>query len=89
MQRRLKKSLLKDARILKLLLQLSSIKISKKFVYEVKITKKEYLKMLKMRFISTLLSMSNKDLSNGIKEINSKYKNILKFNDNLICITVK
>tara|TARA_A100001015_G_C14470981_1_gene511723 strand:- start:349 stop:546 length:198 start_codon:yes stop_codon:yes gene_type:complete len=60
-----------------------------KFVYEVKITKKEYLKMLKMRFISTLLSMSNKDLSNGIKEINLKYKNILKFNDNLICITVK
>ena len=89
MQRRLKKSLLKDARILKLLLQLSSIKISKKFVYEVKITKKEYLKMLKMRFISTLLRMSNKDLSDGIKEINSKYKNILKFNDNLICISVK
>ena len=89
MQRELKKSLLKDIRILRLLLQLSSIKISKKFVYEVKITKKEYLKMLKMRFISTLLSMSNKDLSNGIKEINSKYKNILKFNDNLICITVK
>ena len=89
MQRRLKKSLLKDARILKLLVQLSSIKISKKFVYEVKITKKEYLKMLKMRFISTLLRMSNKDLSDGIKEINSKYKNIIKFNDNLICITVK
>ena len=89
MQRELKKSLLKDIRILRLLLQLSSIKISKKFVYEVKITKKEYLKMLKMRFISTLLRMSNKDLSDGIKEINSKYKNILKFNDNLICITVK
>ena len=44
--------------------------------------------MLQMRFISTLLSMSKKDLLNGVEEINLRYKHILKFNDNLICISL-
>ena len=72
-----------------MLLKLSSTKVQKRFVYKVKISKKEYLKMLKRRFISTLLDMSAKNLINGIKEINLNFGNILKFNDNLICITVK
>ena len=89
MKQKLKKSLYRDLKISNLLLKLSSTKVQKRFVYKVKISKKEYLKMLKRRFISTLLDMSAKNLINGIKEINLNFGNILKFNDNLICITVK
>ena len=86
MEKKLNKSFKRDFKISNLLLKLSTSRILKRFVFRVKITKKQYLKMLQMRFISTLLSMSKKDLLNGVEEINLRYKHILKFNDNLICI---
>ena len=89
MRKKLKKSLNRDMKIMNLLLKLSSIKDLKRFIYKVRITKSVYLKMLKKRFISTLLNMPAKDLKNGIKEINLNFGNTLRFNDNLICITVK
>ena len=50
------------------------------------IKKKKYLEMIKNRYISTLIPLSKKQLVLGIQEINSKYKNILRFKDKLICI---
>ena len=41
--------------------------------------------MIKNRYISTLIPFSKKQLM-GIQEIESKYKNIVKFKDKLICI---
>ena len=64
-------------------------KILKKFIYKVKIRKKKYLKMIQDRYISTLLSMTTSELSDGVKEINFKFDKILKFNDNLVCIIIK
>ena len=89
MKKKLKRSLQRDKMILKFLSQLNSSKNSKKFFYKVKITKKKYLKMIQNRFISTLLPMTKKQISNGIKEIDLKFNKILKFNDNLICIILK
>jgi len=89
MKKKLKRSLKRDEMILKFLSQLNSSKNPKKFFYKVKITKKKYLKMIQNRFISTLLPMTKKQISNGIKEIDLKFNKILKFNDNLICIILK
>ena len=61
-------------------------KNSKKFVYNVKIQKKKYLEMIENRYISTLIPLSKKQLIQGVQEINSKYKSILRFKDKLICI---
>ena len=89
MKNKLTKSLKRDKKILDLIIRLYTNKIIKKFIYKVKISKKKYLKMIKKRYISILLQMSMNELSNGIKEINSKFDKILRFNDNLICIIIK
>ena len=89
MKNKLTKSLKRDKKILDLIIKLYTNKIIKKFIYKVKISKKKYLKMIKKRYISILLQMSMNELSNGIKEINSKFDKILRFNDNLICIIIK
>ncbi len=45
--------------------------------------------MVSGRFISILLSFSNKQIMSGIDEINLKYKKKIKFNDKLICIIIE
>jgi hypothetical protein len=64
------------------------MKNKKKFIYNVKISKKDYLKMINKRYISILLSLSEKEISKGIEEINSKYGNFLSFKDKLNCIVL-
>ncbi len=56
------------------------------FKFKVKISKKDYLKMLRNRYISCLLKFTNKDIIMGIKEINFKYKKNIQFYDKLNCI---
>ena len=79
-------SLKRDMKILKIITKLYPRRIQKKFVYNVKIQKKKYLEMIENRYISTLIPLSKKQLIQGIQEINSKYKSILRFKDKLICI---
>ena len=86
MKIKLNKSLERDKKILKLITKLFPGRIKKKFIYNVKIDKKKYLDMIKNRYISTLVSLSKKQIYSGIQEINQKYKNTLKFKDKLICI---
>ena len=86
MKKKLKKSLERDKIISKLLSKFNYRKVSKKFVYRVKVTKKKYVKMIQNRFISTLLPLTEKEILNGIKEINVTFNNILKFNDNGKCV---
>ena len=59
------------------------------FNFEVNISKQKYVKMIKERYISCLLNMSNKEIKIGINEIKSKYKSQIKFTDTLKCITYK
>ena len=54
----------------------------------VNINKNKYLKMIKERYISTLLSFTEQDLQKGLNEINLRYKNKMKFRDKLICLSL-
>ncbi len=86
MKIRLTKSLKRDKKILELISKIFPHRSQKKFIYSVKINKKKYLKMIKNRYISTLIPLSEKQLLRGIQEIRTKYKDKLKFRDKLICI---
>jgi len=86
MKKKLIESLKRDKKILKIITKLYPNRIMKKFIYKVKINKKNYLKMIQNRYISILLTLPKKELLKGIKEINLKYKNNIKFNDKLICV---
>ena len=86
MKQKLNQSLKKDILIWKKLLQLNIKKSTTKFDFKVNIKKNIYLKMIKERYISTLLRFSSLQISNGIIEINLKYKKNILFNDKLKCI---
>ena len=74
------------------------IKIIKKYLYKyeevnfkfkVNISKKNYLDMLKNKYISCLLNLTKKDIEDGQKEIKSKYKTNIQFYDILNCLIYK
>ena len=88
MKKKLTKSLKRDKKILKFISEIYSIEKKKRFAYDVKISKKDYLRMIKKRYISTLLTLSEEEISKGIKEINSKYGNSLRFMDKLTCVVL-
>ena len=89
MKRRLQKSLKRDKMIHNYISKLFPKKKLKYFTYKVRIKKEKYIKMISERFISILLNLNDYQILSGIKEINLKYKNNLKFNDKLICIIIK
>ena len=89
MKTKLIKSLKRDKKILKVITKAHPCRVKKKFIYKVEIIKKNYLKMIQNRYISTLLSLPKKELLKGMKEINLKYKDNIKFNDKLICVILK
>ena len=81
------KSLRRDEIILRSIkLNLRNYKINY-FKFQVKISRKEYLHMVKNRFTSCLLKFSNKELKYGIEEISKRYKKKLIFYDKLISIS--
>jgi len=86
MKQKLNQSFKRDILIWKKLLQLNIKKNTTKFNFKVNIKKNIYLKMIKQRYISTLLKFSSLQISNGINEINLKYKKNILFNDKLKCI---
>ena len=86
MKQKLNCSFKRDNLIWKKLLQLNIKKNITKFNFKVNIKKNIYLKMIKQRYISTLLKFNSLQISNGINEINLKYKKNILFNDKLKCI---
>ena len=89
MKKKLNISLKKDKKLFDFIVKDNPKVTIKKFIYEVQISKKKYLKMINNRYISTLLNFSEKHIINGSNEIRQKYKNILKFKDRLICFIIK
>jgi len=87
MRRKLTKSLKRDKKILKFIMKLYPYK-KNKFTYRVKIKKNKYLRMIKARYMSTLLSLTKEQLQKGLDEINFRYKNNIKFKDKLICLSL-
>ena len=86
MKQKLTQSFKRDNLIWKKLLQLNIKKSITKFNFKVNIKKNIYSKMVKQRYISTLLKFSSLQILNGINEINLKYKKNILFNDKLKCI---
>jgi len=89
MKEKLNQSFKKDIAIWKYILQLNFKKNITKFNFKVSVKKKIYLKMIKQRYISTLLKFSSVQILNGINEINLKYKENILFNDKLNCLILK
>ena len=89
MEKKLRISLNKDEKLFNLILKNRAKMKVKKFTYEVKILKIKYLQMIRNRYISTLLSLTDEQIAGGIIEIKNNYKNILKFKDRLICFILK
>src|SRR5210317_2004275 len=88
MHLKLQQSLSKDKKIINFIIKTNKC-INKKFIYKVKIKKQKYLKMVKDRYISTLLDFNLKDIEKGSKEIKLKFQNEIKFRDKLRCIVIK
>ena len=89
MRKNLEKSLKRDEILFKLIKKnLKKISYSN-FNFKVNISKQKYVKMIRQRYISCLLSMSSKEIKLGISEIKSKYKNQIKFTDTLKCISYR
>ena len=83
------KSFQKDKRLLKLMMKnLKNARINS-FSFKVNLSKSKYIRMIKDRYISCLLNLSNEELKKGVNEIKSNYKNQIKFTDTLNCINYK
>jgi len=89
MRKKLKESLKRDEKLFKFIKKnLKEISYTN-FNFKVNISKQKYIKMIRERYISCLLNMSNKEIKLGISEIKSKYKNQIKFTDTLKCISYR
>ena len=87
MKENLEKSLKKDELLFKIMK--NNLRKTKNFYFNfnVTISKKKYLWMIKSRYISCLLDLKESEINNGLDEIKFKYKNIIKFVDTLKCIS--
>ena len=89
MRKNLEKSLKRDEALFKIIKNnLKKISYTN-FNFKVNMSKQKYVRMIKERYISCLLNMSNKEIKFGISEIKSKYKNQIKFTDTLKCISYR
>ena len=79
----------RDQKILRFINGLYPGSISKMFSFKVKISREKYVEMIKNRYISTLLNLSNAEILKGISEISRKYNKRLNFRDKLICRILK
>ena len=89
MKKKLSKSLKRDQKILRFINGLYPGSISKTFSFKVKISREKYVEMIKNRYISTLLNLSNTEILKGIGEIRGKYNKRINFKDKLICLFLK
>ena len=89
MRKNLEKSLKRDEALFKIIKKnLKEISYTN-FNFKVNISKQKYVRMIRERYISCLLNMSNEEIKYGISEIKSKYKNQIKFTDTLKCISYR
>ena len=89
MKKQLNNSLKKDEILFKIIRKnLKRIKESN-FNFNVKISKKKYVTMIKNRYMSCLLNLSKKEMNKGIDEINFNFENQLNFTDTLKCLSFR
>ena len=86
MKKKLRESLKRDKKIIRFISQEYPRIKKRRFSFRVKMSKNKYKKMIKNRYISTLLNFNIQEITKGIDEIQSNYKKFLNFNDKLICL---
>ncbi len=86
MEIELQKSLKRDEYLFKIIKK--NLKNTRDFYFNFKvvISKKKYLWMIKSRYISCLLRLTEKEVNKGLDEMKLNYKNNIKFVDTLKCI---
>ena len=89
MKSKLLKSLKRDKDLLKLVKKNLKKYRNYNFYFRVNLKKKKYIQMIRNRYISCLLDISESEIKKGINEIKSNYKNQIKFTDTLNCINFK
>ena len=89
MKQKLDDSLKRDEKLFKIIKKKLKRTNESYFNFKVNISKQKYLKMVKSRYISCLLDLNNDEISKGISELRSKYKDQIKFTDTLKCISYK
>ena len=89
MKSKLLKSLQRDEDLIKLIKNNFKNFRTHNFNFKVNLPKSKYIRMIKNRYISCLLNISDKEIKKGINEIKSNYKNQIKFTDTLNCINYK
>ena len=82
----LDRSLSNDKILIKLIKKYFKRYKIKRFSFKVKISKLNYINMIKKRYISCLLNISQSRLKEGVEQLKIKYKKKLIFNDKLICL---
>ena len=89
MKSELLKSLKKDEDLLKIIKNnLKNYRINN-FNFKVNLPRSKYIRMIKGRYISCLLNISDKELKKGINEIKFSYEKKINFTDSLNCISYK
>ena len=89
MESKLSKSLQRDEDLIKLIKNNFKNYKTHNFNFKVNLPKSKYIRMIKNRYISCLLNISDKEIKKGINEIKSNYKKQIKFTDTLNCINYK
>mgnify|MGYP001047702209 FL=1 len=89
MKQKLNKGLQRDSRMLKSACKSLKNHRTDKFNFDVSITKNEYIKMLRQKYISCLINLTKNQINKGIKEVKGTYPNTIIFKDVLICIKYK
>ena len=91
--RKMKKNLNKSLKIDEILFNVIKKNLKKtketNFNFKVNISKKKYITMIKGRYISCLLSLSKKEIDEGIDEIKLNFPDQIKFTDTLKCISFR
>jgi len=87
MRKNLEKSLKRDENLFNIIKKNLKKVSYTNFNFKVNISKQKYIRMIRERYISCLLNMSSKEIKFGISEVESKYKNQIKFTDTLKCIS--
>ena len=89
MKAKLLKSLQRDEDLIKLIKDNLKNYKTHNFNYRVNLSKSKYIRMIKNRYISCLLNISDKEIKKGINEIKSNYRSQITFTDTLNCISYK
>ena len=89
MKQKLDISLKRDDKLFKIIKKKFRRTNESYFNFKVSISKQKYIRMVKLRYISCLLNLNNKEILKGISELKTKYKYQIKFTDTLKCISYK